>query len=118
MLADPQSITIDGTALTLPRVLTGTREGLFENATSSLSTESTAKNGRLRSVTRLVQTKVTTDPLVSATNIVVHDSISLTINRPIQGYSDEDVLKQVSGFIAWLTAGTNTNLKKIIAGEN
>lgn len=118
MLADPQSITIDGTAISLPRVLTGTREGLFADASTQISTESTAKNGRIRSVTRLTQTKVTSDPLVGATNIVVSDAISLTINRPTQGFSDDEVVKQITGFIAWLTAGTNANLKKIVAGEN
>lgn len=118
MLADPQTITIDGSAITLPRVLTGTSEGLFEAGLSTVSVQTTAKNARIRTVARLAQSKVTADPLVSTTNIMVNDSIALTINRPATGYSDDDVLKQVSGFITWLTAGTNANLKKIIAGEN
>jgi len=44
--------------------------------------------------------------------------VSLTINRPLEGYSDTEIEKIVVGFIAWLQAGTNANLKKIIAGEN
>lgn len=118
MLADPQSITIDGDAITLPRVLTGTREGKFETFNAGISVETTAKNSRIRTVARFDQTKVTADPLVSTTNVVVNDSIALTINRPASGFSDDEVLKQVVGFIAWLTAGTNANLKKVIGGEN
>lgn len=118
MLADPQSITIDGAAISLPRVLTGTSEGKFQNLNSSISVETTAKNSRIRTVARLAQQKVTADPLVASTNVMVNDSIALTINRPASGYSDSDVEKQVVGFINWLTASTNANLKKIIAGEN
>lgn len=118
MLSDPQTITIDGTANTLPRVLTGTKEGKFQNLSTSISVETTAKNSRIRTVARLAQQKVTADPLVATTNIMVNDSIALTINRPSIGYSDSDVEKQVAGFIAWLTASSNANLKKIIAGEN
>lgn len=118
MLADPQSITIDGTAKSLPRVLTGTREGLFETFGTSISVETTAKNGRARTVARLSQTKVTADPLVTTTNVVVSDSIALTINRPTQGFSNDEILKQVKGFVGWLTAATDANLIKIIAGEN
>lgn len=118
MLADPQVVTIDGSAITLPRTLTGTAVGKFATFNTELTSESTVKNGRIRSVTRLSQVKVTADPLISTTNVVVNDSISLTINRPTQGFSDDDVLKQVVGFLNWLTASTNANLKKIIAGEN
>lgn len=118
MIADPQSITIDTVTHSLPRILTGTREGLFRNASVGISVETNAKNGRVRTVARFDETKVTTDPLVSTTNVIVNDSIALTINRPVSGFTDDMVLKQVTGFITWLTAGTNANLKKIIAGEN
>lgn len=118
MLSDPQSITIDGTAISLPRFLTGTQEGRFGAANTRLTVESTTKSQRIRTVARLSQQKVTTDPLVATTNVAVDDSVSLTINRPVSGFSDAEVEKQVVGFIAWLTAGTNANLKKILAGEN
>lgn len=118
MLSDPQSITIDGTATSLPRVLTGTREGLFESPNLSLSVETTAKNGRVRTVARMQAEKITTDPLVATTNVLVSDSVAITINRPLNGFSDDDIVKQVTGFIGWLTASTNANLKKIVAGEN
>lgn len=118
MLADPQSITIDGAAISLPRTLTGTREGLFATQNTRLSVETTAKNARVRTVARVEQSKVTADPLVASTNVLVQDSVAITINRPSSGFSDDDVLKQVVGFLNWLTASTNANLKKIIAGEN
>lgn len=119
MLADPQSITIDGTATSCGRVLTGTELGRFVAPNQSVSLEvQTSRSGRLRTVARLRSQKVTSDPLVSSTNVVVSDTIALTINRPLEGFSDADIEKQVVGFFGWLTAGTNANLKKILAGEN
>lgn len=118
MLADPQTITITGTALTLPRVLTGTELGRFSNGTTTLETQTSRDSRRVRTVVRLKESKVTTDPLVSTTNIRVDDTIALNITRPVEGFSDADVLAQVKGFIAWLSASTDENLKKIIAGEN
>lgn len=119
MLADPQSITIDGTAISAARNLTGTSLGRFISADGKTTIEvQTDRGARTRTVARLVQNKVTSDPLVSTTNVRVGDTIALTINRPADGYSDADVLAQVKGFLAWLTASTDANLKKIIAGEN
>lgn len=119
MLADPQSITIDGTTASCGRVLTGTDLGRFVSGDQKTSLEvQTSRSGRTRTVARLRVSKVTSDPLVATTNVMVSDTIALTINRPLEGFSDADVEKQVVGFIAWLTASTNANLKKIIAGEN
>lgn len=117
--SDPQSITIDGTAISLPRLSTGTKKGLFAASDNSTRIEVDPRSGnRLSTSARLYQNKVVTDPLVTTTNIVVGDMVSLTINRPLAGYSDDDIVKQVTGFISWLTAGTNANLKKLIAGES
>jgi hypothetical protein len=55
---------------------------------------------------------------VGSVNIRVNDYVSLNINRPSDGFTDADLLAQVKGFIGWLTASTDANLKKIIAGEN
>lgn len=118
MLADPQSITIDGTTSSCSRVLTGTDLGRFLASDRKVRLEvQTTSGGRVRTVARLVNEAVVVDPLTSH-NVGVSNTIALTINRPLQGFTDADVEKQVAGFITWLTAGTNANLKKIIAGEN
>lgn len=120
MLIDPQSITIgSGSAVTLPRILTGSDLGRFLSADANLKLEvQTTRGARTRTVARLVQQKVVADPLVGTVNVRVGDTVALTINRPASGFSDEEILAQVKGFISWLTAGTDANLKKVIAGEN
>lgn len=118
MLADPQTITIDGTAISAPRVLTGSDLGRFSGGATILEVQTSRDAKRIRQVARLKQSKVTTDPLVSTTNVRVADTIALTITRPLEGFSNEEIEKQVTGFISWLTADTNANLNKLIAGEN
>lgn len=118
--ADPQSITIDGVTTSLPRVLTNTGQGLFVSADGNIQLEVVPKNGPSTKsrIMRLRTSKITSDPLVSTTNVRVKDLVSLTIIRPNDGYADAEILKQVKGFIALLTASTDAALIKLIAGEN
>jgi hypothetical protein len=44
--------------------------------------------------------------------------VSFTVDRPLSGVTDAVVEAHASALIAWLTANTNANLKKLIAGEN
>lgn len=119
--SDPQSITIDGTTHSLPRILTGTSLGKFVSADASKQVEllPTAGKGRRNLISRLRFSKVVADPLVTTTNVRVGGICVFSVNVPTDGsYTDDDILKEAVGFIAWLTAGTNANLKRLIAGEN
>lgn len=118
--ADPQSITIDGVTSSLPRILTKTGQGLFTSADGNVQIEVIPKNAgntKVRTI-RLRTKKITSDPLVGTTNIRVSDLVSLTVIRPLDGYSDAEIVKQVVGLLTYLTASTNANLIKLVAGEN
>lgn len=118
MLADPQNITPSVGAKVANRTLTGTSLGRFVAGDGSVTLEvQTAPGARIRTVARLVENKVAADPL-TALNSRYGQTIALTINRPMDGFSEADVLTSVKAFITWLTANTDANLKKIIAGEN
>ena len=120
---DPQSVTIDGTAYSLARSYTGSAQGRFTTADGARQLEivppsqGVTSTARRHSIARLRSTKISPDPL-TAVNTRVGDLISLNINRPSAGFTDAEIEKEVVGFFAWLTAGTNANLKKLIAGEN
>lgn len=118
--ADPTTITIDAVAIPMGRVYTGTSTGKFvsSDAKSRIEIQPTNTKTRNRKTLRLYQEKITADPLISTTNVRVGDMISIIIDRPLEGYSDSEVEKQVVGLINYLTASTNANLKKLIAGEN
>lgn len=118
MLADPQSITTSAGAKSANRVLTGTALGRFSAGDGTTVVEVQTDPGkRIRTVARLIENKIAPDPLTTA-NTRVGQTIALTINRPLDGFSEAEVLASVKGFIGWLTAATDANLKKIIAGEN
>lgn len=118
--ADAQTISINGSAIPLSRVITGTTTGLFPSEDGNTFVEITpsVSKGRRHTVVRLNQKKTTVDPLVGSTNVRVSDFMSINIQRPLEGYSNDEVLQQLLGLIAWGTAGTNANFKKLIAGEN
>lgn len=119
--ADPQSITIDGSTFACARVFSPSTMGTFVSSDTSQRISvgpQPMSNGRTRRSAALVNTKITADPLVATTNVRVSDTIRLVIDRPVNGYSDAEVVKQVTGFIAWLTASSNANLIKLVAGEN
>lgn len=118
MLADPQNITTSAGAKVAPRVLTGTSLGRFSAGDGTTVVEvQTAFGPRVRTVARVIENKVSPDPL-TAINQRVGQTIALTINRPQDGFTEAEVIASVTGFIGWLTANTNANLKKIVAGEN
>lgn len=119
-LANDQTVTIDGTANALARVFEEANVGTFVGADKNLDLEvrpSTTRANRSRRVTTLRLSKNATDPL-SGLGSRVATNITLVVDAPPIGYSDDDLTKAVTGFITWLTAGTNANLKKVIAGEN
>lgn len=119
-LSNDQSITVGADTISLARVFTGKAAGHFvsSDGESQIDVSPAFSGGRSHRAVRFSQKKTTADPLVGSVNVRVNDYVSLNINRPVDGFSDADVLAQVKGFIGWLTAGTDANLKKIIAGEN
>jgi hypothetical protein len=117
---DPQSVTIDGTAISLPRVLTGTTVGRFvsADAVNELTIDPRGSAKRRRNVARLYSKRTAVDPQVPTATIPVQSMVSITIDRPSAGVTDAEIEKDLLGLLAWLTASTNANLKKLVAGEN
>lgn len=118
MLADPQSVTIDAIAYSLPRLENGKNAARYTNGdqTVSLSTSHTYGK-RYRRVVRLDHNKISADPLVPAQNQKLGASVYLVFDQPVTGYTATDLEKIATGFLAWFTASTNANLKKVLAGE-
>lgn len=118
-LNDPQTITVNAVAVPMARVFEKTAPGTFVSAdgTYKLEVLPVTRKTKVRTV-RLRNTKIASDPLVTTTNRRVQDLISLSIIRPLDGFSDAEILDQVTAFFKWFSDGTNANLKKVIAGEN
>lgn len=117
-LADPQSVTINAVAIPLPRVITGTDEGKFVAADglTTVSVRPTVSGKTRSSYARLDQRKVTTDPLVSTTNVWKGMAVTLTVKRDNDGYSDADAKKVLTGFLTWAqSAGV---VDAFLSGQN
>lgn len=92
MLTDPQSITYDGSATSLPRVSVQGRSSTYESADGSLKLTVSHTNGkRERSEVRLDHTKVSSDPLFPSQNKPYSLSVYGVVNRPLNtGYTDAE----------------------------
>lgn len=117
-LADPQSITISGTANSLPRTSSGVNSGIFNTADSTVTMKvSHAYGKRVRRTVRLDHAKIAADPLTSA-NTRYSMSTYLVIDTPVTGYSVAEAQAIVAGLTKWLTDTTGANVGKVLGGEN
>lgn len=116
MFTDPQSVTIDGVAQSMPRVSTGLSDATYRTAdeTHQLRISHQASKGRKRRMVRLDKTVIAADPL-SAENASQKLGVYLVIDEPIFGFTDSDIDKVIDGFVAWWTTG---NITKVLGGES
>jgi hypothetical protein len=116
---DPQSVTINAVANSLPRVGSGVNVGSFskDDGTVKLNV-SHAYGKRTRRQVRVEHSKVAPDPLISSQNIKHSMSAYLVIDTPITGYTVAEAKQIADGLTAWLTASSGANLTKLLGGEN
>jgi len=119
MFADPQSLTILGTAYSLPRVSAGSSSGEFRH-TATGTALSIAHNvaKRSRHTVRFTNTKVAPDVLQPVTNKPYSMSTYLVVDAPLFGYTDADLKAYVDSLTLWLTTGTGANVTKLLGGES
>lgn len=117
--SDPQSVTISGTAISLPRVSTGigTSSYLSADGLVQLSAQS-AYGRRTRRVLRLDHSKITADPFIPAQNQKVSMSTYMVFDLPVAGYTNAEVKAVYDGFKALYTAGTDGLIVKLLGGES
>jgi hypothetical protein len=116
-LADPQSLTIGGTATSFPRT-DGPNPGVFTSVDGTSSFKVTPLNGkRHRRTVRLDFSKIAADPL-TAVNKRVSGSVYVVVDFPVDGFTTTDLVNQVKALSDWLTASTNANTIKVLVGES
>jgi len=116
---DPQSVTISGSAISLPRVSTGAGQSSYQSADGLvILTASHAYGRRTRRVLRLDHSKVTADPFIPAQNTKVSMSNYLVFDLPPAGYTNADALAVYQGFKALFTASTDASISKLLGGES
>jgi hypothetical protein len=116
--SDPQSLTINSVATSLPRTGFGDNTGTFTSADGAVRLTVTHQNGkRNRTTIRVDHSKVTADPFVANVNQKVGMSAYLVADRPVNGYTQTEVKQIVDALTAYLTASTGANVSRALGGE-
>lgn len=118
MLADPQSITVGGSTISLPR--TGVNGNLADytsaDGTTSLRIQqSTTKNTKRTSIV-LRTAKIAADP-ITGVNSRVTATWSATCTQPLDGFSVTELKDQLVGLATALTASSAAMTTKVLGGE-
>jgi len=116
--SDPQSLTLSGTAVSLPRISSGVNTGGFSNPDSTVQVKIAHQTGkRFRRTVRLEHSKIASDPLTSA-NTKYSMTAYVVIDTPTVGYTVAEAQAVVAGLTKWLTDTSGANVAKVLGGEN
>lgn len=115
-LADPQSVTISGSAVPLPRTGISLNEGAFQSGDSTVNfTVKHDTSKRTRHIVKLQKSLIVADPLFPSQNQNVSYSVSMTLDHPKNGVVPADVIALANALVAW---ATSANLTKVTGGES
>lgn len=116
---DPQSVTISGTAHSLPRVSQGPNASSYANADGSITEVASSTYGkRTRRTFRINHSKYAPDPLFPTQNVPYSMSFYVVADVPKVGYTVAEQKAVIDGFIAQLNANTGALITKMLGGEN
>lgn len=116
MFSDPQSVTVNSVAQSLPAISRTVDQSTYQkdDATYKLTIGHTFKPERNRFMVRLDANKVAADPLTSANNRVYSQSCYVVFDKPVAGYSNLEARLMILALTAWLSAA---NIDKVLGGE-
>lgn len=117
--ADPQTVTINAVAQTLPRIGSGPSSGLFQkdDAMYKLSVNH-AYGKRTRHQLRLDAQKTAADPLNPTSNLPYNMACYLVVDVPIMGYTVAEQKQIVDGLTLYMTASSGARITQLLGGEN
>jgi hypothetical protein len=116
MLSDPQSVTVNAVAVSLPRTQMGPTNNTYTSAdgNTTMVVKQNTTASRFRREVRLSNQKVAADP-ISAIQKQIGVSVYLVIDEPKFGYTDTEIGYYIDALKAWLTS---TNYNKVLGGES
>lgn len=116
MFTDPQSITVNGVAKSMPRISTGAKESVYATADELFRlriSHTITQDQRRRHLVRVDQRTIAADPL-TAENSYQELGCYVVIDEPFIGFSDTEIGYLVAALAAYLTAG---NVAKVLGSE-
>lgn len=117
--ADPQSVTINAVAQSLPRTSNGVNSGTFTKDDGAYKLSVSHNYGkRTRRTIRIDGTKIAADPLQPSTNARYSMSTYLVVDAPVTGYTNAEIKQVIDGLTAYLTASSGAKVTQLLGGEN
>lgn len=117
--ADPQTITINAVAKTLPRTGSGLDNGVFTHSTGEVKESiSHAYGKRARRTLRIDHKKLAADVMDSSLNVPYTMSCYIVVDVPLAGYTIAEQQQVVDGFTAYLTASSSAKVTQLLGGES
>lgn len=118
MFSDPQSVTINAVANSLPRTGMGPSSGSFTKDDGTVALKISHQLGkRNRHLISLDHSKVVVDPLMASQNLRVSMRTHMVIDVPPTGYTVAEAKQIVDALTAYLTASTGANVTKLLGNE-
>lgn len=103
MFADPQSVTVNAVAQSMPRIEVNGTKATYQKSDQSftLTISHQGSNKRIRSMARIDQRAIVADPL-TAVNDYETLSFYVVVDRPEVGFSSTQVDQLIAGLKTWL----------------
>ena len=118
MLTDPQSVTVGGTTISLPRVGADRSSADYQSAdsTSQMRVQQTTNGSTRRTVVSLKTSKIAADP-ITAVNSRKNSIWSISNTAPLDGFTVAELRDQLIGLANTLTASSGALATKVLGGE-
>ena len=115
MFADPQSITVNAVAQSLPAIERNGQSSVYQKDDKAYKlTVAHAFGKRNRFTVRIDTNKIAADPLASANNLQYSSSAYMVIDGPTIGYTNAELKDIALALAGWCTSA---NLLKVLGGE-
>jgi hypothetical protein len=116
---DPLSVTISGSAISLPRISVGGDASEYSSGDGLTKVSASHNYGkRTRRLLRIDTKKLTADPFRPAENVEVSMSNYIVFDLPPAGYSAVEALAVYAGFKGLFTATSDAMIVKLLGGES
>lgn len=118
--ADPQSVTINSVAQSLPRISSGSNSGVFQkdDSTVKLTVSHSYGKGRARRMLRLDHSKIVADVLLTGVNVKQAGAVYLVTDFPLVGYTVAEAKQIIDALTGYLTASSGARATQLLGGEN
>lgn len=116
MLADPQTVTVDGVANSCARISSDGTKSVYATADGNfqLTVSHQSSKDRYRRMIRIDKKIVAADPLTSE-NEYKTVGVYLVIDEPTFGFTDDNIDDIIQGFKTWLSTA---NVSAVLASQH